>query len=154
MLRSFVQTNPDLKATLPLRLTLGTVFIAHGAQKLFGWFGGYGLEGTGQFFAQQMHMSPGILFAAMAGSGEFFGGLLILLGLFTRLGALSVAIVMLVAITQVHWGHFFLPNGMEYPLSLLGAAIATLMTGGGAWSVDAYLQNGLGQYRARHQQTV
>lgn len=112
---------------------------AHGAQKLFGWFGGYGLKGTGGFFESSLGMSPGVFWAALAGSGEFFGGLLVLFGFLTRFGALNIAIIMLVAIFNVHSGAFFAPKGMEYPLAILGMTIALMVSGGGRFSVDGAL---------------
>lgn len=126
-------------AALPLRLALGAVFIAHGAQKLFGWWGGHGLQGTGGFFEEALGLSPGIFWAAVSGSAEFFGGLLILLGALTRIGAGVAAINMAVALFLVHRQAFFLPEGMEFVLTLLAACIALLITGGGAISVDRAL---------------
>ena len=76
-------------------------------------------------------MHPGLLWALLAGAAEFGGAVLVLPGLFTRLGALSIAIVMSMAIAKVHWGTFFMPAGMEYPFSLLGSAVALLIAGGG-----------------------
>ena len=87
----------------------------------------------------KLGLTPGMLWAALAGLGEFGGGLLVLLGLFTRLGALAIAIVMLVAILKVHWGAFFMPTGIEYAASLFAAAVALLITGGGRFSLDAGL---------------
>ena len=112
---------------------------AHGAQKLFGWFGGYGLKGTGGFFESSLGMSPGVFWAALAGGGEFFGGLLILFGFLTRFGALNIAITMLVGIISAHSGAFFAPSGMEYPLALLGMATALMVSGGGKLSIDGAL---------------
>jgi putative oxidoreductase len=132
----FLKTSQALH-TIPLRLAVGSVFIAHGSQKLFGWFGGHGFQATAQAF---FHMGLSSELALMAGCGEFFGGLLILLGLLTRLGALSIGIVMLVAIFKVHRGNFFLPKGMEYALTLLGIAASLFISGGGAFSVDGCLQ--------------
>jgi len=111
----------------------------HGAQKLFGWFGGYGLKGTGGFFENSLGMSPGVFWAALAGGGEFFGGLLIFFGFLTRFGALNIAVTMLVAIISAHSGAFFAPSGMEYPLALLGMAIALMVSGGGKFSIDEAL---------------
>ena len=91
-------------AGLALRLPLGIIFAAHGAQKLFGWFGGYGLQGTGQWMAS-IGLEPGVLMAALAGSAEFFGGVFLLLGLLTRASALVLAVTMLVAIFSVHIGN-------------------------------------------------
>lgn len=123
---------------LPLRLTLGVIFMAHGSQKLFGMFGGPGLHTTAEFFAKG-GLTPGLLWATLASCGEFFGGLSVLLGFFARFGALNICIVMLVAIIHVHFGGFFAPKGMEYPLALLGSALAVLIGGGGPLSVDSGL---------------
>lgn len=134
-----LNTNAHNWALLAPRLVLGTIMFAHGAQKLFGWFGGYGLKGTAGFFAESLGMTPGIFWAALAGGGEFFGGLLLLIGLATRFAALTVAITMAVAIITVHSGAFFAPAGMEFPLALLAISLAFLVAGGGALSVDARL---------------
>lgn len=134
-----LSTNSAAWSPVALRLTLGVVMAAHGAQKLFGWFGGYGLAGTAGFFADKLGLTPGYFWAALAGGGEFFGGLLLLLGLATRFAALNTAIVMLVAIISVHGGGFFAPAGMEFPLSLLTMSVALIISGGGALSADARL---------------
>ncbi len=91
---------------LILRITIATVFMAHGSQKLFSWFGGYGLEGTGQWM-ESIGLAPGYLMALLAGSGEFFGGLLLLFGLLTRASSLVLAITMFVAIFSVHFANGF-----------------------------------------------
>ena len=140
MWQTFLRTDEKQWATIPLRIALGLIFMAHGGQKLFGWLGGKGLEGTAGFFAMKLGLTPGMFWAALAGLGELGGGLLVLLGLFTRLGAFSIAMVMLVAILKVHWGAFFMPAGMEYAASLLAAAVALLIVGGGKFSLDAQLQ--------------
>ncbi len=140
MWKMFLATDEKLSATIPLRIGLGLIFLAHGSQKLFGWLGGKGLVGTADFFALKVGLTPGIFWATLAGIGEFGGGLLLFLGLFTRLGALSIAIVMLVAIFKVHWGAFFMPTGAEFALSLFCSALALLITGGGNFSLDAWLQ--------------
>lgn len=129
--------------TLPLRLALGVIFIAHGAQKLFGWFGGYGLSATANFFAEKLGMNPGMLWATLAALGEFGGGVLVLLGLFTRFGAFNIAVCMAVAMLHVHWGSFFLPSGIEYTLALFLAALSLIIAGGGKYSADAMLQKKL-----------
>lgn len=125
---------------LALRVPVGIIFAAHGAQKLFGWFGGYGLEGTGQFFAS-VGLNPGYLMALLAGAAEFFGGLALVLGLLVRPAAAALALAMLVAIFAVHWsqGFFMSNNGYEYALALLAASLALLFSGGGRYSVDAAL---------------
>jgi putative oxidoreductase len=137
MLGQFLTTSRTAWHTIPLRLAVGSVFIGHGAQKLFGWFDGPGLQSTAEAFSK-MGFSPEM--ALLAASGEFFGGLLVLLGLFTRLGALSVMIVMLVAIFKVHWGAFFMPKGIEYAFTLCLSGLSLLLSGGGALSIDALLK--------------
>jgi putative oxidoreductase len=125
---------------LALRLPIGFILTAHGSQKLFGWYDGYGLEGTGQFM-DSLGLHPGFLMAVLAGSAEFFGGVALMLGLFTRLAAASCAITLLVALVIVHLGHgFFLDtHGIEYALALLSATTALLIMGGGSYSIDSYL---------------
>ncbi|MCI0331209.1 MAG: DoxX family protein [candidate division Zixibacteria bacterium] len=144
MVKKFLFSTSPTWVSFPLRIPLGVIFIAHGAQKLLGWFGGPGLQGTAGFF-EQAGLTPGIFWATLAACGEFFGGLLVLLGLATRFGALNIAIVMLVAIFKVHWPVFFAPNGFEYPMALLGSAIVLLTTGGGKLSVDAAISAKPGQ---------
>ncbi|HEY9032596.1 MAG TPA: DoxX family protein [Pseudomonadales bacterium] len=129
---------------LALRSVLGAVFIAHGSQKLFGWFGGYGIAGTGQWMAS-IGLEPGWLMALLAGSGEFFGGLALLLGLATRPAALVTAFTMLVALFVAHWdnGFFIGNNGYEYALTLMVASLAVLLQGAGRLSLDQLLLNKL-----------
>lgn len=125
-------------APLALRLPLGIIFVAHGAQKLFGWFGGGGLEGTGQFMAS-LGLAPGHLMALLAGSAEFFGGLALLLGLLVRPAAALLAFVLAVAIVGVHLnkGLFMANNGYEFALALLAGVVALLLGGAGRLSLDA-----------------
>ena len=125
---------------LALRLPIGVIFVAHGAQKLFGWFGGYGLEGTGQFFGS-VGLSPGYLMALLAGAAEFFGGLALVLGLLVRPAAASLAFAMLVAIFAVHVdkGFFMSSNGYEYALALFAASLSLVFSGAGRASVDTIL---------------
>ncbi|MDP2166011.1 MAG: DoxX family protein [Hydrogenophaga sp.] len=127
-------------APLALRIPVGIIFVAHGAQKLFGAFGGYGLEGTGQFM-DSLGLSPGYLMALLAGSAEFFGGLALLFGLLVRPAAASLAFAMLVAIFAVHIdkGLFMANNGYEFGLALLAVSVSLLISGGGRLSVDAAL---------------
>jgi putative oxidoreductase len=139
MWKGFLTTDAKQWATIPLRIALGVIFLSHGGQKLFGWLGGKGLEGTAGFFAGKLGLTPGILWALLAGIAEFGGGLLVLLGLLTRLGALFISTVMLVAILKVHWGAFFMPTGIEYAVSLFAAAVALLIAGGGKFSLDTRL---------------
>lgn len=127
-------------AWLLVRIVTGLLLIPHGAQKLFGWFGGYGLTATGQFFESTLGLSPGIVMAGLAGSVEFFGGIALVLGLLTRPAALGVAILMAVALsTHVPNGFFWTNGGYEYPLMWGLLAVAILLRGGGAWSLDARL---------------
>src|SRR5438034_6582680 len=107
---------------LLIRLVFGGLMAAHGSQKLFGWLGGYGLTGTGAFF-EQLGFRPGRLFAAAAGWAEFFGGVLLALGLGGPVGPAFIVSVMIVALVSVHRGHglFAATNGVEVPL-LYGAA--------------------------------
>lgn len=126
-------------ALLVIRLIVGLTVAAHGAQKLFGSFGGPGLKGmTGWLGA--MRLRPAALWAFLAGASEFFGGLLMALGVLGPAGALAVIAAMAVAIIAAHWNSFFsTKNGMEYPLLLLVVALATIISGPGAYSLDALL---------------
>lgn len=131
-------------STLALRIPAGIIFMAHGAQKLFGAFGGYGLEGTGQWMAS-IGLEPGYLMALMAGSAEFFGGIALLLGLLIRPAAAVLAITMLVAIFTVHFsnGLFMSNNGYEFGLALLAVSVSLLFSGAGRLSVDAIIRKQL-----------
>jgi putative oxidoreductase len=137
---SKVITTNNSYSALALRLPLGIIFTAHGSQKLFGWFGGYGLEGTGQWMAS-IGLEPGVLMAALSGSAEFFGGLFLIFGLLTRPTALVLAVTMLVAIFTVHInnGLFMSNNGYEFGLALLAGAVSLLISGGGRASVDSLI---------------
>jgi putative oxidoreductase len=125
---------------LILRLVVGLTLAAHGAQKLFGWFGGYGIAGTGQFL-EQLGFRPGRLHATQAGVVEVVGGLFLAVGLLTPAAAAAVVAVMLVAAVSVHIkGGFFLQGGgYEYTLVLGAAALALAFTGPGAISLDRAL---------------
>lgn len=121
-----------------IRVTTGLLLIPHGAQKLFGWFGGYGLTATGQYFESTLGMSPGVLFAALAGLIEVFGGLALALGLLTRPAALVVAVFMAVALSvHIPNGFFWTAGGIEYPLMWGLLAVAVFLRGGGPYSLDA-----------------
>ena len=128
------------EGVLVIRLVFGLLMAAHGAQKLFGWFGGYGLQATGQFFGEKLGMNPGLLFAFLAGFVEFFGGLALVFGLLTRTAAIGVAILMSVALT-VHWskGFFWTGGGIEYPLMWGLLAVAIALNGSGKFSLDEKL---------------
>ncbi|HXF34723.1 MAG TPA: DoxX family protein [Candidatus Acidoferrales bacterium] len=125
---------------LIVRLALGLAIAAHGAQKLFGWFGGYGIAGTGGFF-ESLGFRPGKLFAAAAGSSEFFGGILIVLGLFGGVGPMLVLSTMLVAMLTVHVknGFWATNNGIEVPFIYATGAVAIAFASFGAISLDAWL---------------
>jgi putative oxidoreductase len=125
------------------RMVFGLLMAAHGSQKLFGWFGGYGLAGTGGFF-ESLGFRPGRFFAAAAGATEMFAGLLVAFGLLGPLGPALIVSVMVVAIATVHWPHglFAQNNGIEVPLLYAVAAAALALTGYGAYSLDALLNLG------------
>jgi putative oxidoreductase len=138
-LNRIFSTNTSL-APLVLRVPVGLILAAHGSQKLFGLFGGYGLQGTGQWM-ESIGLQPGVLMAGLAGSAEFFGGLALVLGLLTRPAAAVTAFTMLIAIFSVHInnGLFMSNNGYEYALVLLVVTVSLFISGGGRASVDALL---------------
>lgn len=134
--------SPDLDsvardaALLAARLTVGVLIFGHGAQKLFGWFGGHGLKATGAGFAD-MGFSPGRIFAALAGTTEVVAGVLLVLGLLTPLAAAAVIGVMIDAIAIVGWQHgLFGQGGYEYPLLLAVVAAGLAFSGPGRFSLD------------------
>ena len=120
-----------------LRVIAGLTFAAHGSQKLFGWFGGYGLAGVGQWM-ESIGLAPGYLMALLAGSAEFFGGLALVIGLLARPAAAVLAVTMLVAIASVHIanGFFMSNNGYEYALVLMAISLAVVLEGAGKLSLD------------------
>lgn len=122
------------------RVAIGLVMAAHGAQKLFGWFGGYGLNKTGEFFVQ-LGFQPGRAFAAAASLTEIASGLLVALGLLGPIGPALMISVMIVAMITVHWEHglFATNNGIEVPLLYAAAALGLAVTGYGRFSLDAWL---------------
>ena len=127
-----------------LRLAIGIMFAFHGAQKLFGAFGGHGIQGFTQGLAGMGIPFPQVS-AYLAGGAEFFGGILLILGLLTRLAAIPLLVVMMVAIFKAHWANgFSMQNGgFEYPFIICGALFALLTLGGGAFSVDQKLSSSL-----------
>jgi len=131
-------------APLVLRVPIGIIFAAHGAQKLFGWFGGHGLAGTGQWM-ESIGLAPGYLMALLAGGGEFFGGLALVTGLLVRPAGAALAFAMLVAVFGVHIGNglFVSAGGYEFALSLLAASVSLAISGAGRASLDAVLAGAL-----------
>lgn len=143
ILQWLLQTDSNVVGLI-LRITLAVVIFPHGAQKVLGWFGGHGFRGTMKFFTGSGIPAP---FALLAIATEFLGPLGLAVGLLTRVAALGIACVMLVAIVTVHWPHGFFVNwsgnqkgeGFEYHLLVLGIAITLIIVGGGAWSLDGAL---------------
>lgn len=131
-------------APVVLRVIAGLTFALHGAQKLFAWFGGYGLEGTGQWMAS-IGLEPGYLMALLAGSAEFFGGLFLIAGLLTRPTAIVTAFTMVVAIFAVHFenGFFMASNGYEFGLALFGMSVSLLISGAGRLALDNVIVSGV-----------
>ncbi|NJD76711.1 MAG: DoxX family protein [Candidatus Methanoperedens sp.] len=129
-----------------LRAALGIIFFAHGSQKLLGWFGGYGFDATIQFFQQQLGIPPAL--AAISILVEFFGGILLLLGLLTRAAALLIAINMAVALISVHLSQgFFIAGekvGFEYVFALLLMSLYLAINGAGRLSVDRLIRGKAG----------
>ena len=128
-----------------VRAMLAAVFVFHGGQKLFGWFGGYGVEGTAGFFASVGIPLP-YLSVLAAGGAEFFGGILLLLGLFVRPAAAVMSVTMLVATVVVHLPHGFdaRGNGAEYPMTLAAVLAGLALLGGGRWAVGQLFRAGRG----------
>ena len=121
------------------RATVGLLLMPHGAQKLFGWFGGYGLEGTAGFFASNLGLEPGIIWAALVGGVEFFGGLFLAVGFLTRPVAAAITALMAVAMFSVHLdaGFFWTDGGYEFPLMWGLLALSFVLRGGSTYSVDS-----------------
>jgi len=144
MFRKLVSTSNDYSMTVA-RLVLGVVFFAHGAQKMLGWFGGYGFTGTMNFFTHMMHIPAPFAFLAIC--AEFFGGLGLLVGFLSRIAAFGISVNMLVAIFTVHIHNGFFANwsgqqkgeGFEYHLLALALLFLVMVKGAGALSVDRAL---------------
>lgn len=140
-MKTFFQTD-DTWTGLVLRITLGLVMFPHGAQKLLGWYGGFGFSGTMGFFTETMHLPWIVAFLVII--GESFGSMALLLGVLTRFTATSFIVIMLGAITTSHFQNGFFMNwfgkqtgeGYEYHLLVIGISLALLITGAGKWSVD------------------
>jgi putative oxidoreductase len=133
---------------LLLRLTVGATFVLHGAQKLFGWFGGRGLDGTARLFAERGYPS-GRTMAAVTGLSETAGGIGLILGLLTPLAGAALIGVLVNALAVKWSGGFFAPSGVEYPLTLLASATALTLAGPGRCAVDRFLP-GLRDQRLTH----
>jgi len=144
MFRKLISTSDDYAVTVA-RLILGVVFFAHGAQKMLGWFGGYGFTGTMGFFTQMMHIPAPL--ALLAICAEFFGGLGLLVGFLGRVAAFGISMNMLVAILTIHIHNGFFANwtgqqkgeGFEYHLLAIALALVVMIKGSGALSVDRAL---------------
>lgn len=144
MLKKLIRTDDD-SAALVLRVMLGVVFFPHGAQKLFGWFGGSGFSGTMAVFTDKMGI-PAVL-AFLAIMAESVGAVAVIAGFLTRIGALGIGTNMVVAIVMVHLPNGFFMNwfgnkqgeGFEYHLLAIAIAVALIIKGGGRWSVDRVL---------------
>lgn len=140
-MKALFQTD-DAWSRLVLRAVLGIVMLPHGAQKLLGWFGGFGFAGTMGFFTEQMYIPTVLAFLVIM--AESFGSLGLIVGFLTRVAAFGIACIMIVAIAMVHWPHGFFMNwfgkqageGFEYHLLALGIAIVVMLDGGGKWSAD------------------
>jgi putative oxidoreductase len=147
MFQKIVNTSNDHTVTI-LRLVMGVIFFAHGAQKLLGWFWGYGFSGTMGFFTHQMGIPAPLAFLAIV--AEFFGGLGLLVGFLSRIAAFGIMCNMAVAIALVHrhfgmfmnWAGNQKGEGFEYHLLAIAVALAILIKGSGALSVDRFLTKG------------
>src|SRR5579864_4595599 len=146
VIRKLIATDNDIATTI-VRLVLGVVFFAHGAQKMLGWFGGYGFSGTMGFFTSMMHIPAPFAFLAIA--AEFFGGLGLIVGLLTRVAAFGIFCNMVVAIAMVHHNFGLFMNwtgaqkgeGYEYHLLALAITVLLMIRGAGAASVDRLLSS-------------
>ena len=149
MFRKLLATSDDWTLTL-LRLVMGVIFFAHGAQKTFGWFGGYGFSGTMGFFTQKMHIPAPFAFLAIC--AEFLGGVGLILGALGRLAAFGIACNMVVAILMIHhhfglfmnWSGQQKGEGFEYHLLAIAIAVVLMARGSGAFSVDRALTSAAG----------
>jgi putative oxidoreductase len=148
MLKKLVQTNDDV-ALLVLRVVLGIVFFPHGMQKLLGWFGGPGFSGMMGMFTDKMGIPA--VFAFLAIMAEGLGCLGLITGLLTRVAAFGIAVNMAVAVYLLHFQHGFFMNwfgnqkgeGYEYHLLVIAIAVALMIRGGGKWSIDQGIAEGM-----------
>jgi putative oxidoreductase len=149
-LQSLFKTDNTI-STLLLRLTLGAVFFPHGAQKVLGWFGGYGFTGTMGFLTGTLQIPAAFAFLAIA--AEFAGSIGLILGLGTRIAALGIASTMAVAIATIssqfgffmNWAGAQKGEGFEFHLLAIGIALALILRGGGRWSIDAAISDSLSE---------
>lgn len=125
---------------LIIRVVIGVIFMGHGAQKLFGWFGGYGIKGTGSWF-ESIGIKPGTAMALLAGLTELIGGILFTMGLLTPLAGIMIAGTMVMAIAKVHApnGLWSTENGYEYNLTVIAVVIGVALIGPGQYALDAFL---------------
>jgi putative oxidoreductase len=146
MIRKLIATDND-SATAIVRLALGVIFFAHGAQKMLGWFGGYGFTGTMGFFTGVMHIPAPFAFLAIC--AEFLGSLGLIFGFLTRIAALGISCNMLVAVAMIHRHFGFFMNwtgaqkgeGYEYHLLILATTVFLMIRGAGAASIDRLLSS-------------
>jgi len=149
MFKKLLATSPDPTLAF-MRVMLGIVFFPHGAQKLLGWFGGYGFSGTMGFFTTQAHIPAPIAFLVIC--TEFFGSLALIFGFLTRIAAFAIAFEMFVAVLMIHIHMGFFMNwfgnqkgeGFEYHLLVFAVAIPIMFRGAGAFSVDHALSSKTG----------
>jgi putative oxidoreductase len=148
MLAKLFNTDPDNYVQTILRLVLGIVFFAHGAQKMLGWFGGYGFSGTMNFFTHQAGIPAPFAFLAIC--AEFLGGIGLIVGFLSRIAAFGITCNMLVAIATVHhrfglfmnWTGAQKGEGIEYHMLVLAITTAIMIAGAGALSIDGLLSRG------------
>jgi putative oxidoreductase len=150
LIQRFLRTDPDNVGLLVQRVVLGFVMFPHGAQKLLGWFGGYGFDGTMEFFTSAMHLPSPIAFLVIM--GEFFGALLLVAGLGTRFAASGITAIMLGAVltTHLHVGFFMnwfgaqQGEGFEFHVLALALSIPLMVWGGGRYAADSVLAKSTG----------
>jgi putative oxidoreductase len=142
MFRRLIATSSTW-STIPIRLALAVILVAHGSQKVLGTFGGPGFKGWVSGTTPFSFMRPAWLWLAAAAFSELVGGILVGLGLLTRVAAFFICSTMLTAVIGIHWPNFFSSNrGFEYPLALFAMSFALLISGGGMASVDRALGGG------------
>ena len=147
-MKEFFETKREWDSVL-LRLTLACVMFPHGAQKLFGWFGGFGFEKTIGFFTTKLEIPVAIAFLIIV--GESFGALALVAGFFTRLCAVGIFFIMTGAIVMVHWSNGFFMNwfgsqtgeGFEYHLLVMAISLVLIFRGGGKFSLDGFISDRL-----------